>query len=265
MKKRRISVLTLALPVVLLLSGAASYFFIPSFHNGVNETFRVLTSGDESKVKTWVDQFGMAGPVALVLGMVLQMFMFVVPNAFVMAIAIVSYGPGWGALIALTGVFCSSSLGYILGRYLSPVTVNKLVRQSTQQKIKAFIDRYGFTAIAITRIASLSNDSLAIVAGLLKMDYKKYILATLAGTIPLIIMIAIFGRNGRLEKAILVVGLLSLLFFVLYVIIRKRIERKKAAGVGNEISPVKGPAEEVDSSKHDIFQYTSGDRNTGSR
>jgi uncharacterized membrane protein YdjX (TVP38/TMEM64 family) len=44
-----------------------------------------------------------------------------------------------------------------------------------QKKTNEFIKNYGVAAIAITRISSLSNDSLSIVAGLLKMSYQKYI------------------------------------------------------------------------------------------
>jgi len=32
--------------------------------------------------------------------MVVQMFLFVVPNVFLMMVAIISYGPGWGAVIS---------------------------------------------------------------------------------------------------------------------------------------------------------------------
>ena len=71
------------------------------------------------------------------------------------------------------------------------------------KKGSQFIKRYGMTAIAITRISSLSNDSLSIVAGLLKMKYRKYILATIRGITPLIILLAIFGKNGRILRSLI--------------------------------------------------------------
>jgi uncharacterized membrane protein YdjX (TVP38/TMEM64 family) len=150
------------------------------------------------------------------------MFLFVVPNVLVMVISIVIYGPVWGSLISLVGVFCSSSLGYVLGRYLGPITVNKLIKVNTQNKIRAFIERYGVGAIAITRLASLSNDSLSIVAGLLKMSYRKYILATLAGIIPLIVLLAIYGKNGRIERALIWIAAISLVLLVAYIFIDKK-------------------------------------------
>ena len=216
----------IALSIVSIL--VACYFIFPGFKNSVNEIFNVLVSKDEKKIESWVEKFGIAGPLVLILVMLVQMFLFVVPNILVMIIAIVIYGPVLGSIISLVGVFCSSSLGYALGRYLGPVTINKLIKPKTQVKISDFIERYGVGAIAITRLASLSNDSLSIVAGLLKMSYRKYILATLAGIIPLIILLALYGKNGRIERALLWIAGISMALLIVYIFIDKK---KKARTV----------------------------------
>ena len=69
------------------------YFVIPSFQNFIKEAFDVLTSENEERIREWVAQFKLAGPVMLILIMIAQMFLFVVPNIFVMMVAIISYGP----------------------------------------------------------------------------------------------------------------------------------------------------------------------------
>jgi len=217
--------LVIALSIIIIL--AACYFLFPGFKNGVNEIVNVLVSNDEKKIESWVQKFGVAGPLVLILVMLVQMFLFVVPNILVMIISILIYGPVWGSLISLAGVFCSSSLGYALGRYLGPVTVNKLIKPKTQVKISDFIERYGVGAIAITRLASLSNDSLSIVAGLLKMSYRKYILATLAGITPLIVLLALYGKNGRIERALLWIAGISMALLIVYIIIDKKRKSKK--------------------------------------
>jgi uncharacterized membrane protein YdjX (TVP38/TMEM64 family) len=71
--------------------------------------------------------------------MVVQMFLFVVPNVFLMMVAIISYGPGWGSVISFLGVFSSSSVGYMIGKYLGPVTVRKLMSDKAQKKTSEFI------------------------------------------------------------------------------------------------------------------------------
>src|SRR5688572_17645716 len=102
----------------LLAVVVACYFLIPSFKSFLNEGFDVLTSNDQVRIQRWVSQFRLAGPVVLILLMVFQMFLFVVPNVFVMMVAIISYGPLRGAVISFAGVFASSSVAYMIGSYL---------------------------------------------------------------------------------------------------------------------------------------------------
>jgi uncharacterized membrane protein YdjX (TVP38/TMEM64 family) len=218
------------LPVIigLIVLGvlAACYFFIPSFQQFINNAFEILTSNDEKKVKAWVSQFGMGGPLVLILIMVVQMFLFVVPNVFVMMVAILMYGPVWGSIISLAGVFGSSSVGYLIGTKLGPVTIEKLLSKRSLQKTTSFIKEYGVAAIAITRLSSLSNDSLSIVAGALKMQYKKYILATICGITPLVVLLAIYGKNGKILKALIWIAVASLICLIIYVIIDNRKKKR---------------------------------------
>jgi len=96
----------------------------------------------------------------------------------------------------MAGVFTSSSFGFYIGRKLGPRAIDKFVPDKTQEKIGVFIEHYGVKAIAIMRLSSLVSDALGFAAGILEMNYKKYILATMAGIAPVIILIAIYGRSG---------------------------------------------------------------------
>jgi uncharacterized membrane protein YdjX (TVP38/TMEM64 family) len=209
--------------IALVLVG--SYFIFPAFQDGVKGAFDVLTGEDEERIQRWVSTFGAFGPVVIIFGMMVQMFLFIIPNILLMMIAIVSYGPVWGSVISFVGVFAASSLGYYIGTKLSKVTVRKFVSVESQKKIGSFIKDYGVGAIVITRLSSFSNDGLSIVAGLLKMNYRRYILATLAGITPLIVLLAIFGKNEKIEWALLWIAIASLLMLIVYILLDRR--RKK--------------------------------------
>jgi uncharacterized membrane protein YdjX (TVP38/TMEM64 family) len=223
---RKTSKLPLFISLSILAVLGLCYWLIPSFQQGVKEAYEILTSEDQQRIKEWVSQFGIAGPLILILLMVVQMFLFVVPNVLVMMVAITGYGPIWGSVISLLGVFASSSFGYMIGRFLGPRTVDKFVSVKTREKISDFIREYGVPAIAITRLSSLSNDSLSFVTGILKMKYHRYILATMGGITPLVVLLAIYGNNGRIEKALIWIAGASLAGLIGYIIIDKR--RKKA-------------------------------------
>ena len=59
------------------------------------------------------------------------------------------------------------------------------------------------------------------------MNYRKNILATLAGITPLIILLAIYGRNGKILKALIWIAALALLILIVYIIIDKRKKRSR--------------------------------------
>ncbi len=217
-------------PLIIYLSLAVifalCYFLIPAFKTEVDTAFDVLTGEDEERIQGWVSTFGVFGPLVIIVGMVLQMFLFVIPNVLLMMIAIVSYGPVWGAVISFCGVFAASSLGYYIGSRLSRVTLTKFVSVEHQRTISEYIHDYGVGAIMITRLCSFSNDALSFVAGMLKMEYRKYILSTLIGITPLIVLLAIFGKNEKIEWALIWITAASLILLIIYIVIDRRKKKR---------------------------------------
>lgn len=226
----------LLVSVFILLLLVGGYFVFPFYKQGVDHAFDVITSKDESRIKAWVGQFGLGGPLILIGLMILQMFLLVIPNILVMMIAIIMYGPFWGGVISLLGVFASSSFGFFIGKKAGPYTIKRLISEKVLFKLLVFVEEYGAGAIAITRLASISNDSLSIIAGLLKMSYKKYITATLCGITPLIVVLAVFGHNGKIEKALVWIGAVSLVLLAVYIFLDKRRKKRKQ---GNQQMPTK--------------------------
>lgn len=229
-KKASKAPLFVGLALISVLVG--SYFLFPGFHEGVNEAFDVITSEDQERIQKWVKQFGILGPIVLIFAMTVQMFMLIVPNLLLFIIAVICYGPVWGSLICLTGVFTSSSLGYYIGKKLGPRAIDKFVSEKAQEKICLFIERYGVKAIAIARLSSLVSDALGFAAGILEMNYKKYILSTLVGITPVIVLIAIYGQSGKIERALIWIAGISLVLLVGYIFFDKK--KRKAAFAKNE-------------------------------
>ncbi len=214
--------LYISFSIIILILG--SYYLIPSVQEFLNESWNVLTSDDNERIKNWVDGFGWFGPLLLVLCMVAQMFLIVIPSIALMVVSILAYGPLWGSLILLVSIFTASSIGYWIGRYFGPVIVQKLIGHKTKKKIADFIADYGFWAVFVTRLNPFfSNDAISFVGGLLKMGYWRFIGATLGGIAPLTIFIAIIGDSTESLKTGLLWGsLVSLIIFGFYVYWDKR-------------------------------------------
>lgn len=205
----------------------AAYFFIPPAQGFMDEAWSVLTSGDTIKIQQWFKDFGWIAPLVLIFAMVAQMFLIVVPTIALMVVSILAYGPVWGSLIVFVAVFTASSVGYWIGRYFGPGIVDKIIGHKTEKKVADFLKDYGFWAIFITRLNPfLSNDAISFVGGILKMSYRKFITATIAGIAPLTIFIAILGKSTQgLKMGLLWGSILSLVLFAGYIYWDKKIRK----------------------------------------
>ena len=204
------------------------YFLYPDFQDFINETWKVLWSKDEHQIRDHFKSFGFWGPVAIILVMILQIFLVVFPSWLPMIVAVLAYGFWGGALISIFGVFSASTIAFYLGKLLGEDHLADLMGESKNKKVEYWVSEYGFWTIAIFRISPfLSNDAISIVAGMLSMSYRKFILATLTGIIPLSFAIAYFAQDiDQLKNGLYWIGGGGILIYGIYVLIDYR-KRKK--------------------------------------
>ncbi|MBC5994308.1 TVP38/TMEM64 family protein [Pontibacter cellulosilyticus] len=215
--------------ITLILIGGlvAAYFLFPGFQKEVDNAWTILTSGDKQRISDWVSQFGAWGPFFIILAMIAQMFLLVINVVALMLVAIIAYGSFWGTLIAVTAVAVASTLGYVIGRWVGQAGVSKLIGHKTERKVMEFVGHYGLWAVVIARISPfLSNDAISFVAGLAKMSYFRFIGATLAGIVPLAILLAWLGENNeRLKTGLIWVSAVSIAAFIGYIIYDKYFKK----------------------------------------
>lgn len=214
----------------LIIGGLiASYFIFPAFEQTIKEGWQVLSSGDEARISDWVSQFGFWGPLFIILAMVAQMFLLVVNVVLLMLVAIIAYGPVWGSVIAVAAVLVASTVGYLIGKSVGEAGVSKLIGAKAERKVSSFMDEYGIWAIIIARISPfLSNDAVSFVAGFATMRYWQFILATIAGIVPLTVLLAWLGENNeRLKTGLIWVSAVSLVLFIGYIVYDKYYRKKK--------------------------------------
>lgn len=218
----------ISLGIVLIITGL--YFFWPSFHESVNQAFSILASGDRERLNKFFKQFGIWGPLAIILAMVAQMFLIVIPSVALLVVSILAYGPLKGTLISLLAVLVASTVGYLIGRKLGPVTIDRLIGSKTREKTENYVERYGFWAVIVIRFSPLlSNDAISFVGGLLRMNYWRFMGATFIGILPLIVLIAYLGEtNERLKTGLIWVSVISLIAFIAYVIYDNRQQNKQS-------------------------------------
>jgi len=187
-----------------------------------------MISEDRDRTREYFKQFGIWGPLAIIAFIVIQMFLIIFPTILPIIIAVMAYGFWWGILISLIGIVIASSIGYYIGLNLKRRFINKILGEKNLEKMMFWITNYSFGIVILFRISPfLSTDAISFIAGMLKMDYKKYMLATLTGMIPLAIAIGYFSEDiSTLEDGLFWIGGVGFILYAAYVFLDYRRKHK---------------------------------------
>ena len=194
----------------------------------------------------WAGDFATApwAPAATI-ALIAACGLFGVPLSPLVVVSVVVFGMVRGALYAYVGCNLSAAAGYALGRRFGPAL---LARFSSERlaRMQRLLRRRGFVAVLVVRFSPVGHLTLeSIVAGCLRVRLIDFVAATLIGTIPGILLVAVFGEQlKRLlfhHHAGQVLGLGGLLvvalLFVWYVWYRSRSPH----GRPPQVPPAAGP------------------------
>lgn len=224
--------------LLLIAILVASYFVFPDFNAFANEAYTVLLSDDDAAIKRWVEELGFWGPLFIILAMVVQMFLIFIPSPLLMVVAVLAYGPVWGALLAIVSIMISSTIGYFVGAMIGKNALYRLLGKSKEQKMEGYVADYGLWVVIISRVSpAFSNDAISFVAGILKMKYLHFIAATFVGITPLAVLIGWFGENNdRLQAGLIWTSIICAVLFVGYLIFDRRRKKKIRLGYKRQTS-----------------------------
>ena len=210
---------------ILILGLVAFYFLDPDFQKEAKEVWRVLLSDDREFIQEYMKRFGIWGPVAIVVFIVLQTFLIIFPSWLPIIVGVMAYGFWWGILINLIGVGIAAAIGYFIGGKLKSIFFSK----KKLKKMDFWISNYGFGTVILFRISPFfSNDGISFLAGIFRMDFKKFMLATYCGMIPLSLAVAYFSQDlDRLEKGLYWIGGIGALLYAGYIYLDQKKEKRK--------------------------------------
>ncbi len=210
---------------ILLIGLVVLYFTHPGFQDQVKELWRVLLSNDSGYIQNYVEQFGIWGPLAIVVFIVLQMFLIIFPSWLPIIVGVLAYGFWWGIVINLIGVGIASTIGYFIGGKLKSLLFSK----KKLKKMDFWISHYGFGTVILFRISPFfSNDGISFIAGIFRMEYKKFMLATYCGMVPLSLAVGYFSQDlDRLENGLYWIGGIGAILYGAYIYLDYKKRKKK--------------------------------------
>lgn len=126
-----------------------------------------------------------------------------VPSTAVMAGLGILYGPIIGGILSAAGSILAGSTGYWLCRALGPRTAEKLAGSKGLAQARQLFDRWGLVLVAVSRWVPVLPETVAFLAGLIRMPFRRFLAALSLGAVPLGFVFATAGHLGR-EAPVLV-------------------------------------------------------------
>ncbi|MFH1455683.1 MAG: TVP38/TMEM64 family protein [archaeon] len=154
---------------------------------------------DVEALKTYVLSFGIFAPISLILLYALAM-VFLIPGTPFNLVAGYLFGPYIGTLYALIGAMLGVSAAFFIAKYMASDFIEKLLEKQTKKlnKYNKKLEKKGFQVLLILRLLSVIHFSgLSYLAGMTKMKYRDFFLATLIGSFPATFILVSVGHAAQ--------------------------------------------------------------------
>jgi len=201
--KRLRALLLFALMVVAL----SAWLLSPTLRSELSVMVEMIARGRVDALGDRLASYGLLGPLISLGIMVLQGVLAPLP-AFVVTFANgLAFGTFWGWVISLAGHVLASSVAFYLARRLGRTRVQALVTKRGLSGADEWLERWGPQAVFLARLApGISFDAISYAAGLTRIRFKHFVIATTLGVIPETLLFAYLGHTAE-DKAPLVMGI----------------------------------------------------------
>ncbi|WP_392454204.1 TVP38/TMEM64 family protein [Chryseomicrobium aureum] len=182
-------------------------------------------------IKTWIESLGPWAPVVYIVIYALRPLVFF-PASVLTLTGGVLFGAWFGTLYTLIGATLSAVVGYVMAERLSKLWSSSAPIDRLQ-KAKRQMEENGFVYVLWFRLVPFLNfDVVSYVAGLARVKWFPYILATVIGMFPGTVAYNFLGGSllegdWRVIAAALTV---VVLFTVISLIVRKKLQQKERMG-----------------------------------
>ena len=187
------------------------------------KSYGMLNHCTPQSMKNYISSFGMLAPaVYIIMFTIIPLTLF--PDAVLALAGGMVFGVGCGTLYTILGAACGGTLSFFISRVFG----RDLVKKLTKEKMQWFedgIEKRGFLFILLLRLIPLIPfDVISYGAGLSKIRYRDFIVATFLGIIPGVWVYSNLGdKSGNLFSIefLEAVAILIMLIIISYFIKKK--------------------------------------------
>jgi uncharacterized membrane protein YdjX (TVP38/TMEM64 family) len=151
----------------------------------------------EPTARAWMVNAGTPGAVA-VIGLLAADIFIPVPSSVVMVLSGAAFGVLWGSILAFIGSIGGEWLGFELARkYGTALSTRFIGDEAERQRLNRILMTHGAAAVAVTRALPVVMETMSVVAGLSTMKRSTFLIASVIGTAPIVIVYAYAGAMSR--------------------------------------------------------------------
>ncbi len=183
-------ILAAGIIVLLLLLVYLSAF---DFHSIIHRIRKLNIESFERYIKS----YGSWSIAAFLVISTIRPIAVIIPITLMTLIAGGIYGPIYGFILAMVSIFISSNVAFFISRYLGKAFVERLIRKRAD-KLNVQLEKNGFKIVLLMRLSGVFPlDLVSYTAGLTKVKYKEFIIATMIGSAPETFSVAYMGHHIR--------------------------------------------------------------------
>lgn len=210
----------------------AAFFLSKPLINSINSP-----EGRE-EFNEWIHSYGFGGKLIVIAFMALQLILAVIPGGPVQLAAGVAYGVVEGTILMEFGIIIGASLVFFLVRKFGTKIVYSMVKREDVEKISFLSNEKQLTAVSfiLMLIPGAPKDVLTYFLGLTKMKYPTFIIITVVGRLPALIMSTMTGDSvieGNWQKVIVIVCVVCAVFVAGIIVYGWFIKKRKAKAEQN--------------------------------
>ena len=186
-----------ALTISLLAAFGLSYLLVGAVREETNQAVRVLASGDASVLRDYILSYGAWAPVVSAGLMVLQALLAFLPS-FILAFANgLAFGVFWGGMLSLASAALAAAISFGIAHALGRTPIEAMIGKRNLGSADKWFVKYGAYAVLISRLIPIvSFDAISYAAGLTRMSFFKFLLATVVGMTPATFVYAYIGEQA---------------------------------------------------------------------
>ena len=151
---------------------------------------------DREDLRLWIEASGLLGPVLVVVLMTVAIVASLIPSAPIALAAGAAYGHTFGTVLVVLGAELGAIIAFLLARGLGRPFVEKHVGEKLSTGFLGSQNTLTFLVFGSRLLPFLSFDMISYAAGLSKLHFWRFSVATLAGVIPASFLLAHLGNEA---------------------------------------------------------------------